>query len=253
MRYYVIDKTLEQEHLKTVRHCVETTEIAEDADAILVIGGDGAMLHAIDRHQRLGKPFIGAHAGTRGYLMNNTSHPEAFFHRLAEVEYETVWMLEGVAETTEGSKTVYGFNDIWVERATGQTLRMRVSVNGEQQPPLLVGDGILCCTPQGSTGYNSALRGKAVSPGVPILQLTPICCVVNKTPLGSVIFPDDVELMVDFEQIDKRPGRLLYDGIEMPGGPIQRLTFRKSDRAVKLGFIREYSFRNKVLTWQFQT
>ena len=52
----------------------------EDADAILVIGGDGSLLHAIAEYQELDKPFIGVHGGTRGYLMNNVETPEQFIN-----------------------------------------------------------------------------------------------------------------------------------------------------------------------------
>src|SRR5207253_1491546 len=37
---------------------------------ILVIGGDGTMLHAIRRHWRLRIPFLGLNAGHLGFLAN---------------------------------------------------------------------------------------------------------------------------------------------------------------------------------------
>jgi NAD kinase len=39
-------------------------------DLILVIGGDGTMLHAIRQHWRLRVPFLGLNAGHLGFLMN---------------------------------------------------------------------------------------------------------------------------------------------------------------------------------------
>jgi NAD+ kinase len=118
---------------------------------------------------------------------------------------------------------------------------------------MIIGDGMLFCTPQGSTGYNMALRGKIISPGVPVLQMTPISCVVNKTPLGSVILSDTCEVSVDFLQTDKRPGYLFFDGIQYDSEVVKNMTVRKSKRTIKIGLIERYSVRNKVTAWLFNT
>lgn len=251
MKYFLVDSTRTHSFAERFADEVTTTDTPADADAILVFGGDGAMLRAIDDYSTHEKPFIGIHAGTLGYLMNNISNPQTCYEHLCEVEFETLWTLEAEVETATGSSKVSGFNDIWVERATGQMLRMRVWINDILQPPVLGGDGILVCTPQGSTGYNLALRGKAISPGEPILQLTPMACVVNKAPLGSVIMSDRSVIRVDFEQIEKRPGVLYHDGIQLDAAPVHHMTVRKGGRTVQLGFIKEFSFRDKVLAWQF--
>jgi NAD+ kinase len=250
MKCFVLDATEDQTHGPLFRAAVETVEDPAQAEAVVVFGGDGAMLHAIQEHMHLDKPFIGINAGTRGYLMNNTSEPDRFYQSLPQVGFEELWLLEGLARTTAGEVTVYGFNDIWVERRTAQTLRMRITVDGSPQPPLLVGDGILFCTPQGSTGYNLALRGKPTCPSVPVLQVTPMACLIEKSPVSSLILSDSAVISVDFEQIHKRPGRLFHDGIHRIADPVQRLTVRRSQRTVRLGFLEEYSCLNRVLPWQ---
>ena len=252
-KYFLLDHSQDHRFTPKLNKIVNITKNINDADAILVMGGDGSMVRAIQDHQSLNKPFIGINAGTRGFLMNNADLASTIYERLDEVEYETMWMLEGVGKTLEGSHTVYGFNDIWIFRASNQTLRMEISINGTKQSSILIGDGLLFSTPQGSTGYNLALRGKAIPTGVPVLQITPMACVVNKAPLGSVILSDATVVEVEFAQLNKRPGALFYDGFEVTSSPVQRLTIRKSNRSVRLGFIKEYSFHTKVLAWQFQS
>jgi NAD+ kinase len=250
MKYFVIDETQEQAHSLAFRAAVEVTDNPADADVLVVFGGDGAMLHTIQDHMHLDKPFIGINAGTRGYLMNNTQDPDHFHEHLAQVCFQELWLLEGVARTTAGEVTVHGFNDIWVERRTAQTLRMRITVDGSLQPPLLVGDGILFCTPQGSTGYNLALRGKPTCPTVPVIQVTPMACLIEKSPVSSLMLSDTAVVSVDFEDIAKRPGRLFHDGIHRVQEPVGRLTVRRSLRTARLGFLEEYSCLNRVLPWQ---
>jgi NAD+ kinase len=253
MKYFLINNTSRKTYNELYGAHLQLTDKVEDADAILVIGGDGSLLHAIAKYQELDKPFIGIHGGTRGYLMNNVETPEQFINCINDVEYESLWMLDADITTLKSTTKVHAFNDIWVNRATPQTLRMEISIDGVIQPAMIIGDGMLFCTPQGSTGYNMALRGKIISPGVPVLQMTPISCVVNKTPLGSVILSDTCEVSVDFLQTDKRPGYLFFDGIQYDSEVVKNMTVRKSKRTIKIGLIERYSVRNKVTAWLFNT
>jgi NAD+ kinase len=250
-RFFVVDQTEGKHYIRSFSSHVEVVDDPRAGQAIAVFGGDGAMLHAISQYHRLGLPFIGIHAGTRGFLMNNTADPDAFYGRLGELRYEELWMLEADVETPTGKQSVAAFNDIWVERSTGQTLRMRISIDGVQQPPIIVGDGIIFSTPQGSTGYNAAARGKVILPGVPVIQVTPISCVVDKTPIGSIILSSSSEVVVDFEHVEKRPGNLYYDGLEIASRPVRRLTVRRSEQTVRLGFAPELSFYHRFISWQF--
>lgn len=252
MRYFVIDATDGRRHAERFERAVETVDDPCRADALAVFGGDGAMLRAIQDYMDCATDFIGINAGTRGYLMNNTPDPGGFAARLDEVRFRELWLLEGLARTAHEEVEVYGFNDIWVERCSAQTLRMRLTVEGKPQPPMLVGDGILFSTPQGSTGYNLALRGKPICPSVPVIQVTPMSCVIDKAPIESLILSDRAVIRVDLEQIAKRPGRLFYDGIHRIKEPVESLTVRRSDRTLRLGFVEEYSCINKVLPWQLR-
>ena len=42
----------------------------EDADVIMVAGGDGELLHNIHRYMHLNIPFYGVNLGSLGFLMN---------------------------------------------------------------------------------------------------------------------------------------------------------------------------------------
>lgn len=229
------------------------SEEPQETDYIVVIGGDGAMLHSIQEYSWANKPFVGLNAGTRGFLMNEVADTGSLDLLFKSVYVEQLWMVEADVLTDEGPHRVYGFNDIWVERTQGQTLKMRVTVDGLRHTPLIVGDGMLFSTPQGSTGYNQALRGKVLLPEVPVLQMTPMSCVVNKAPFGSLLFCYNSEICLEFEEQEKRPARLFYDGILFQKGPVRSFTVRKSARTVCLGFDDRYALKTRVIGWQFQS
>ncbi|MBT5228844.1 MAG: NAD(+)/NADH kinase [Methylococcales bacterium] len=252
MAYFVVDNSADKIHLTRFNEFFESVDTPEDAEAIVVFGGDGSMLSAIKAYMAVDKPFIGVNAGTRGHLMNDVPSHEQLYQRWGEVVFEDLWLIQANVTTTTSQLEIFGFNDIWVERLTGQILRMELTFDNEKQPPLMVGDGVLFSTPQGSTGYNLALRGKAISPGVQVLQVAPMSCVIDKTPVGSLILPDDVEVKVDFLQIEKRPGVVCYDGVKASDDAVKSITVKKSNQTVRLGFIPEYAFIRKVLSWQLQ-
>lgn len=243
----------EPQWLAQLKSLVRLQDDPAQADYIVVVGGDGAMLHSIHQYRHHHKPFIGLHAGTRGFLMNDFADGCPLPDSFATIHLQTLWLLEAELTTDQGTQVLHAFNDIWVERSKGQVLKMFVDVDTIRQPPLIVGDGLLFATPQGSTGYNCALGGKVILPSVSTLQMTPMSCVINKTPLGSVLLPATAKVKVTLQETHKRPARCFYDGIEYTGtDSILQLSVQRSQQTVQLGFFAEPIFSNKVFAWQFQ-
>lgn len=222
----------------------------ELADIVIVYGGDGTMLRAIREYRHQNNHFVGVHGGTVGFLMNETAdqvvQTDAFY-------FDELWMVEGEIVTEEGVQTVYGFNDIWIERSTERVLKIRLFIDGREVPQLILADGVVVSTPQGSTGYNRAARGKVILPGVPVLQLTPIAAMVNKTPLGSLILSEDTEIVLQLEEQEKRPARIMADNRMYDLHLWKELRIRKSNERVNLGFTRPNVFLERIFGAQYHT
>ena len=259
MKYFLVkspyrndsEKLLQQAVCSILDEYAACVEAAENAEVIVPIGGDGTMLHSIRQFYHLNKPFIGINGGTRGFLMNRLLDDEDIAHVLEnDVNFLDLWLLEGEIFSDDGSSKVYGFNDIWVERSGGQTLRMFLTIDKRPTSEMITGDGMLFSTPQGSTGYNLALRGKLILPEVPVLQVTPIAAVINKNPLGSIILSDNSEIHVSFDKLSQRPGRIFVDGMLQDIQNFNAIRIRKSDRKVTLGFRQQEDFISKMASWQ---
>ena len=65
----------------------------EDADVIIVIGGDGSMLNALHKYMHLNIPFYGINAGSIGFLMNSM-HEENFLKNLENSKITNLYPLE---------------------------------------------------------------------------------------------------------------------------------------------------------------
>lgn len=216
----------------------------DSPDLILVLGGDGTMLHAIRQHWRLRLPFLGLNTGNFGFLMNENL-PEDL-HNL-ELVTHSMPMLRVDAETPEG-KPVRGlaYSDAWIERADGQAAWLELEIDGQVRVPKVVGDGMLVATPSGSSAYARAMGAVPVPLNTPVLTLT-----------GSNIFQprfwkpmalaDTSEVRItSLDRTGKRPLRGFLDGYPM--GPIHSMRIRKSSvAAAELAFTREFDPSGKLL------
>jgi len=237
---------------------------SESPKVVLAVGGDNTMLRAIHDYRKLRIPFIGLNKGTVGFLMNDLTEKNEFpssksdFNKMVKKsESMNLWMLE--AEITykdhKISNLVHGFNDIYFKSRDGQALKMKLTVDDVEVPEVVVGDGFIVSTPQGSTGYNRAASGKIIRPGSPIIQLTPMACTIGerRSILDSFIEPDNTVFKIEFQQCKYRQPQIMFDGVKLPCSKlVETITIKKSRKEVELLFSRDFNFYEKIYRLKFQ-
>lgn len=221
-------------------------EDRRNPDYLLVLGGDGTMLHAIQEHWHERRPFVGVNAGHRGYLMNEADEmadPAEFLSRL-RVDLHPMLMTEVVTATGE-TVSGYAFNDVWVERDGGQSAWLAVRVNGEPRLEKLVADGALICTPPGSTAYARAMGATPL-----LVDARAFMLVGNnvRAPFGwkSAILPHHATVeLVNLDPV-KRPIRGFIDG--RPVGPVLSMKVHLSRVAgAEIGFAPKRDMAAKLM------
>ncbi len=218
----------------------------EDPNVILVIGGDGTMLHAIREHWRLRLPFYGVNTGHMGFLLNDqsvgrtgspscrrssraageddTSSGPEFAHTDLVVAHMPLLYVE-TEDSTGQRHTSLAFNDAWVERETGQTAWIEVKVNGEVRLPKLVADGALVATAAGSTAYAHAMGATPVPLNSPVLTLVG-SNVLRPHQWRPAVLPLSAEVELTSLDPDKRPLHGYIDGVSQ--GIVRSLRARVS-------------------------
>jgi NAD+ kinase len=154
--------------------------LAETADLLLSMGGDGTFLAAARAAAPLGKPVLGINLGGFGFLAALPSG-RPMLERLGEVMAGQVvvqqrMMLEAtVTRRGEEAASFLALNDVVVGRgAFSRLFRLKTSISGEAISEF-PGDGMIVSTGTGSTGYSLAAGGPVVDPEVRVIILTPIC------------------------------------------------------------------------------
>ena len=118
------------------------------ADVGVVVGGDGFMLRTLHRllddQRRL--PLYGLNCGTVGFLLNRYL-PEHLPERIRDARPTSLHPIQLHAIHGRGQRTTrLAINEVSLFRASAQTARIRVTVDGDVQMDELHGDGLIIAT-----------------------------------------------------------------------------------------------------------
>ena len=189
----------------------------EEADAAVVLGGDGFMLHTLHRMLDSGRviPAFGMNRGTVGFLMNRYGRSTHLRDRINTCRAFSVVPLVMDATTQDGeTHTFRAINEVSLLRETRQTAKIEVTVNGKVRIEELFCDGILVATPAGSTAYNLSANGPILPLDSKMLALTPISPFRPRRWRGAIL-PDFSRIELRVLEPKKRPVAVVADQKEL--------------------------------------
>ena len=223
----------------------------EDAEVLVVLGGDGFMLQTLHRHGGLGIPVYGMKLGTVGFLMNHLVF-DGLLERIHAAEPAVLRPLEMVAQTESGATVgSLAYNEVSLLRQTRQAAHLSIELSGESRLEELICDGVLVATPAGSTAYNFSAHGPILPLGTNVIALTPIAAFRPRRWRGAVIKADTE---IRFRVLDpyKRPVSATADSHEVRD--VLEVDIRESkERSVQLLFDPEHNLEERILNEQFVT
>jgi NAD+ kinase len=172
-------------------------QVAAEADALVVLGGDGTLLAASRLLERT-VPVLGVNFGSLGFL---TEIALADLYPTLEAvledrhQSEERRLLHAVVKRA-GQPDVKGdvLNDVVITKAgASRIIELDVSVDSTFVSAFRA-DGLIVSSPTGSTAYNLAAGGPLLHPTLPAIVLTPICPhMLTNRPL---VVGDDVRIDV---------------------------------------------------------
>lgn len=219
------------------------------ADVIVVLGGDGFMLHSMHEFMNMGIPIYGMNRGTVGFLMN-PYESEGLLDRLEKAKKVTLHPLQMEAETCSGKiHHAVAFNEVSLLRQSKQAAHLQISVDDKVRMEELVCDGALLSTPAGSTAYNFSAQGPILPIRSELLALTPISPFRPRRWRGALL---SHKAKVQFEVLnpDKRPVSAVADFTEFR--QVSRvLVTQERSKQVTLLFDSNHSLEERSLNEQF--
>jgi NAD+ kinase len=163
-------------------HCTVATgrEVVERSDALVILGGDGTLLHAAHLFTTKSIPLVGVNFGSLGFL-TEIALPE--LHPVLEsvldgsYHFEERQMLRAVIQRRDQPDlTLDALNDVVVTKAAvvSRIIELDVTVD-DVFVSVFRADGLIVSSTTGSTAYNLAAGGPILYPTLPAVVLTPIC------------------------------------------------------------------------------
>lgn len=212
---------------------------------ILIAGGDGAYLHAMNSRDFPNIPCIGVNVGSLGYYQELTTDD---FTKLAWALKNKNYHIESrmLIETVGSNhKEVHvAINDIVISRASSQAMQIELSV-GLGRFPRFVGDGLIFSTPQGSTGYAVSAGGAVVAEAVETIQITPSNAhhsILYESLRAPLVVPAHIEIKLKVLEPHKRPVSVIVDGRDINYSASAALTIRKSAKVLSILHLYDYDY-----------
>ncbi len=196
--------------------------LAEKADLLVVLGGDGTLLSVAREVGARVVPILGVNLGTLGFLAEFApSEEREILERVLRGEYTTVERMRLDVRVTRAGHELFrshALNDAVITRADlSRMINLEVCADGV---PVTIyhGDGLIVATPTGSTAYTLSAGGPILMPGARVFVLTPIC--PHALAQRPLVLPDSAALSITVRPregaahltVDGQLGLALEDG-----------------------------------------
>ena len=244
---YSVDENLsdtfgEREHMDRISF--------SDCEMLIVLGGDGTILRALDYAIPGDLPILGVNIGRLGFLCEvERDDVEEDLCRVLDggyaVDERMTMCIEGFDE-----QRFFALNEVVIDRSTPEVriLSLEYAANGTTVNHIS-GDGLIVATATGSTAYSLSAGGPILAPGLDCFVLTPICPhMLNVRP---VVLSASDRITVRLTD-DRNGARAVLDSRKLV--PIQgEIVIRRSKRNAR--FIRLHNrnyfdlLRGKLSEW----
>ncbi|WP_417388493.1 NAD(+)/NADH kinase [Gimesia sp.] len=225
-----------------------------EADLVVVLGGDGAILRACRQMRLKQLPMIGVNLGRLGFLADLT--PEGFcknFSLLLDRKYRIVehLMFECKHFLANGTVNTYlGLNEVVISSAGAMAMiDVELAVDNEMVTTYS-GDGLIISTPVGSTAHSLSAGGPILKQDLQAFVITPIC---PHTPSNRPLV-DNANALYSLTAANVPEGAMLViDGqIKVPYSSGDRLEITRASVTFKLARIPGFNYYtrlNRKLGW----
>ena len=192
------------------------SDMPEDIECVLVLGGDGTLLQAARELLQRHIPLLGINLGTLGFLTSaeKSELPKCLDSVLDDsCSIDERMMLEGVAyHGSEKIQMNIALNDVIIARAGfSRLVELKIYVNGELLS-IYNADGIIVSTPTGSTGYSLSAGGPIIFPQTDVIVITPIC--PHSLQARSLVVSGEDRIMIEIGRRRKtqKEAMVTFDG-----------------------------------------
>ena len=212
--HFVFDNTQKNKRLKKILLKKYKNSLPNLSYAIIVLGGDGFMLHTLKKYQKFNKPFYGINTGTFGFLMNKYKNFN-IDNNIIKAKLISISPLQMKVLTKSGKiYSAIAINEVSLLRQSRQTASLQITNGKKILIKKLISDGVLVSTPAGSTAYNLSVNGPILSLNSKKLAITPISPFRPRRWKGKIVSSSSIIKIKNLD-IQKRSVSVVADNLEV--------------------------------------
>jgi len=210
----------------------EKREISQQADLLIVLGGDGTLLSVARAAHPHNIPILAVNLGSLGFLAEisiDELYPTLENILAGKFEIGNRMLLNAcIWRNGEKVEDHNVLNDVVINKgAVARIISLQVLVNGQYMTSYRA-DGLIIATPTGSTAYSLSAGGPIIHPSMHTLVLSPICpfTLTNR----SILIPDQsiIQVKLAAEYDDVRVTLDGQEGYDMRAGDILKIKKTKT-------------------------
>ena len=184
------------------------------SEIIIVIGGDGFMLQTLKKFYKFRKPFYGINSGDYGFLMNKF-YEKNILKNISKTDSVKISPLQMVVKNKKGKvKKSIAINEISILRQSKQAASVSIKNGSNFIIKKLRGDGLLVCTPAGSTAYNLSVHGPILNLNSNKLAISPVSPFRPRRWKGKIV-SNKSKIIIKNLNSKKRPISAVADNVEV--------------------------------------
>lgn len=230
---------------------VDSNQNIEDFDYIVIIGGDGFMLHSLHRFINFNIPFYGINRGTVGFLLNSYDQvTDNLLKKITQAVSTAIFPLSMEVTTKAGHHKIRtAINEVSILRQSTQSASIRILIDGKERMKELVGDGIMVATAAGSSAYNFSVGGPIFPIESKILALTPISPFRPRRWRGALM-PHKSVIKFEIQNCSKRPVNAVADFHEILDAK-EIIVKENASKKITLLFDPNHNLEDRIIREQF--
>jgi len=247
--HIIADKTKKAEKVRQSLIKSHSNSTPAACNYIVVIGGDGFMLHSLKKLQKYNKPFYGVNTGNRGFLLNKHGAGN-IISKIKKSSPISLYSLEAKIKTQNSIKKIIAINEVSIFRHSRQTTKLEIQLDKKKRIKELIGDGVLVATPAGSTAYNLSAKGPILNLDSQYLAVTPISPFNPRGWRGAIV-SNQSKIIIKNLDSKKRPVNAVADNIEVKHIKTVEIKLNKNKKFILL-YNKKFGLKERNLAEQFK-
>lgn len=216
-----------------------------EANLVIVFGGDGTIIKAAREFSPYGTPVLGVNTGTLGYLAELSPEECDMIGKIIAggVRIEERMMLDVIVQKNDHTimPELPAINEVVISNGPiSRLIKYDLFCDGIQIQSARA-DGVIIATPTGSTAYSMSAGGPVADPSLDCIITTPICpFALNQRP---VIYGANTVLEISSVACRENEVFLTLDGSDVFSiSPEDKIIIKRSETRAKLVRIKHRSF-----------